>query len=284
MRPAAGRRLRQRQSQGRAGEPTGMSPSAIAEDAMDTLPHSDIHSPIAAPAWQGLAEAPFGVPQVEDQQPGRIDELRARALSHGVQTLGDIELLEVLLARAGVVSPRERALALLRRFGSLLSVMSASLAELSLLLPHQAVLDIKLLYDAGRRVALAPLSRRCALSSWNAVVSYLRLLLAGQPREQFWVLFLDRKNQLIASEMLAEGTIDHAPVYPREVLRRALELNSANLVLVHNHPSGDPSPSRPDIEMTRQISKAAKTLGLTVHDHAIVGHERVTSLRSEGLM
>ena len=123
-----------------------------------------------------------------------------------------------------------------------------------------------------------------ALSSSSAVAGYLRILLAGLAREQFWVLFLDCKNQLIASEMLAEGTVDHAPVYPREVLRRALELNSSNLILVHNHPSGDPSPSRPDIEMTRQVIEAAKALRIGVHDHMIVGREKVVGLRAEGLI
>jgi DNA repair protein RadC len=125
--------------------------------------------------------------------------------------------------------------------------------------------------------------KRTVISSWTALLSYVRVALADQPREQFRVLFLDKKNQLIADEVMNEGTVDHAPVYPREVMRRALELSASSLILVHNHPSGDPTPSQPDIEMTRQIIEAGKALRITLHDHLVVGRDGVASFKALGL-
>jgi DNA repair protein RadC len=139
------------------------------------------------------------------------------------------------------------------------------------------------LREAARRLAQAPLRQRCVISSWTALLAYSRTTLGGRPREQFRVLFLDKKNQLIADEVMGEGTVDHAPVYPREVVRRALELAASALILLHNHPSGDPTPSTADVEMTRRVVEAARALDLVVHDHLVVGDTTV-SLKALGLM
>lgn len=132
-------------------------------------------------------------------------------------------------------------------------------------------------------MGLEPLRRRTVISSWSALLSYVRIALAHEPREQFRVLFLDRKNQLIADEVMNEGTVDHAPVYPREIVRRSLELSASSVILVHNHPSGDPTPSQADIEMTRQVVEAGRPLRVTVHDHLVVGREGVASFKALGL-
>jgi DNA repair protein RadC len=121
------------------------------------------------------------------------------------------------------------------------------------------------------------------ISSWSALLAYVRVALAHEPREQFRVIFLDRKNQLIADEVMNHGTVDHAPVYPREVMRRALELSASSLVLVHNHPSGDPTPSGADVEMTKQVVEAGRSLRISVHDHLVVGRDGVASLKALGL-
>ncbi|MEM7686561.1 MAG: DNA repair protein RadC, partial [Pseudomonadota bacterium] len=130
----------------------------------------------------------------------------------------------------------------------------------------------------------AKVMNKDALSSWSALMAYCKTAMAHQDTEQFRILFLDRKNVLIADEQQARGTVDHVPVYPREVVKRCLELNASAIILVHNHPSGDPTPSRADIEMTRQIEQAAKAVGIIVHDHVIVGKEYDTSFRSQGLI
>ena len=145
-------------------------------------------------------------------------------------------------------------------------------------------LDLQLMFEATRRTVAAPLHRTTVISSWSALLSYLQVTLAHEPREQFRCLFLDKKNQLMADEIMGRGTVDHAPAYPREIMRRALELSSSSLILVHNHPSGDPSPSAGDIDMTKQIVEAGKALKIVIHDHLIVGREGVTSLKQLGVM
>ena len=149
---------------------------------------------------------------------------------------------------------------------------------------EEVAADLGLLHALLLRSLEFPLRQRTVLSSWEAVKTYLRSRLLACPREAFHVLFLDKKNQLIADERMSEGTVDHAPVYPREVVRRALELSASAIVLAHNHPSGDPAPSKADIEMTKQVVAAAQALQITVHDHLIVGAEQVASLRALGLM
>jgi DNA repair protein RadC len=219
----------------------------------------------------------------------RVDEdraVRTRAIArrYGVDILQDVELLTLHLDRARVDDPGAAAQALVSRFGGLAAVLAADRAELGRHVHEEAVLDLKLLRQAAMRVASAALPGRCLLTSTNAVKAYLRSCMVGLPREEFWVLFLDRTNHLLISERMSQGTVDHAPVYPREVLRRALEVGASAMILAHNHPSGDPTPSRPDLDMTRTIVQAAQALGISVWDHMIVGREQVLSLKGEGLM
>ncbi len=178
------------------------------------------------------------------------------------------------------------AKALIARFGSLSGVWSAELAALTAVpgVGEAVALDLKLVHEAAQRLARDKVERRPVISSWSALLAYVRVALAHEPREQVRVLFLDRKNQLIADETMNRGTVDHAPVYPREVVRRALELAASAVILVHNHPSGDPAPSSADVEMTRQVVEAARALGLSVHDHLVVGRDGVASLKALGLM
>jgi DNA repair protein RadC len=192
--------------------------------------------------------------------------------------------LELLLGRAGAPNSDELTQALLHRFGSFAATLAAPSAALASLVSADVALELGLLHAVAVRIALAQVHAREVLSSSSAVSAYLKVLLAAQPREQVWAMFLDKKNQLILSEKIAEGTVDHAPVYPREIVRRALELGSSALILAHNHPSGDPNPSRVDIEMTSQVVAAARALGIVVHDHMIVGRDQVASLKGLGLM
>jgi DNA repair protein RadC len=134
------------------------------------------------------------------------------------------------------------------------------------------------------RASSAPLKQRTVISSWSQLVNYCRMALAHEPREQFRVLFLDTKNQLIADEVMNRGTVDHAPVYPREIARRALELSAASIILVHNHPSGDPKPSAADLAITRDVIAAAETVSVRVHDHLVIGRDGVASFKSLGLI
>lgn len=209
--------------------------------------------------------------------------LAARALDLGLDALDEAEILELFLDRAGVIGADALARALLGRFGGLAAVLGAPFPMLAAV-AQGAALDLRLLHEATVRVCLAPLRQREVLGSWSAVTTYLKVLLAAQPREQVWVLFLDRKNQLLLSEKISEGTVDHAPVYPREIVRRALELNSSALILVHNHPSGDPTPSGADVSMTREVVQACGALKIAVHDHMIVGRDHVASMKALGLI
>ncbi len=229
--------------------------------------------------WAGVAR---GAPQAS----GHRERLRERAREGGLSALPDYELLELYLFRTfprGDVKPIGKAL--LKRFGTLQAVLAASAEELRGVagVGEAAALDLKLLHEASLRTLRAPAMGREVISSWTALLAYVRVALAHAPREQFRVLFLDRKNQLIADEVMNEGTVDHAPVYPREIMRRALELSASSVILVHNHPSGDPTPSKADIQMTRQVVDAGRSLNVQVHDHLIVGRDGVASLKALGL-
>ena len=227
---------------------------------------------------------------------GHRERLRERARGGGLTHLPDYELLELFLFRSqpqGDVKPVAKAL--LARFGSLSAVLAASIEDLMTVRAEdskgrmkgvgaETALDLAALHEVSRRVAREPAVKRTVISSWTALVAYVRVALQHEPREQFRVLYLDKKNQLILDEVLNRGTVDHAPVYPREVVRRALEVSASAIILVHNHPSGDPTPSRPDIQMTKQIVEAARSLGVEVHDHLIVGREGVASFKQLGLM
>jgi DNA repair protein RadC len=227
---------------------------------------------------------------------GHRERLRDRARTAGLPTLPDYELLELFLFRSqpqGDVKPIAKAL--LTRFGSLAAVLASSVEDLMTVRAEdskgrskgvgaETALDLAALHEVARRVAKEEPSRRPVISSWTALLSYVRVSLQHEPREQFRVLYLDKKNQLILDEIQNRGTVDHAPVYPREVVRRALELSASSMIIVHNHPSGDPTPSRADIEMTKQVVLAAKSLSIEVHDHLIVGRDGVASFKQLGLI
>jgi DNA repair protein RadC len=213
--------------------------------------------------------------------------LRQRFDEGGERALADYELLEMLLFRT--IPRRDTkplAKALLQRFGALAGVLGADplrLTEVEGVGPAVAQ-DIKLVHALVARSAKADLQKRPVISSWSQLVSYCRITMAHAAREQFRVLFLDVKNQLIADEVLNEGTVDHAPVYPREIARRALELSSAAVILVHNHPSGDPKPSAADLAITREIAAALDVVQIKVHDHLVIGRNGVESFKGLGLL
>ncbi len=217
---------------------------------------------------------------------GHRDRLRMRARKGGLAALPDYELMEIYLFRSiPMRDVKPLAKALLTRFGSLSGVLAASEFDLRGVagVGETTALDLMMLHEVNLRVGREPITKRTVISSWSALLSYVRVALANEPREQFRVLFLDRKNQLIADEVMNRGTVDHAPVYPREVVRRALELSSSSIIPVHNHPSGDPTPSAADVEMTRHVVEAGRPLRVAVHDHLVVGREGVASLKSLGL-
>ena len=209
--------------------------------------------------------------------------LRERAAAGGLHLLTESETLELLLSRSVPRGAQAIATLLLQRFGSLRAVLGADRPGLARYVDPAVAVDLQLIFEAARRLASSELARRDVISSWSALLGYLKLTMAHLQREAFRVLFLDKKNQLIADEIMGPGTVDHAPVYPREVMRRALELGSSALILVHNHPSGDPTPSSADVEMTRRVVAAGATLGVVVHDHVVVGRDDVASLKHLGL-
>jgi len=224
---------------------------------------------------EGLAEAP-------PHYLGHRERLRDRFREAGTVALSDYELLELLLFRA---QPRRDmkpiAKALLEKFGSFAEVISAPEKRLAEVdgVGEASITELKIVQAAASRLLRGQVKKRTVLSSWSAVLDYCRTAQAFADREQFRVLFLDKRNQLIADELQQIGTIDHTPVYPREVVKRALELSATAIILVHNHPSGDPTPSRADIQMTQQIISVASPLGISVHDHIIVGKDGHASLK-----
>lgn len=237
-------------------------------------------------AWGGLSLG-GGARPARPHYHGHRDRLRERAAAGGLAALPDYELIELYLFRTiprGDVKPLAKAL--LARFGSFAAVLGASTDELRTVagVGEAVALDLRLLQEATLRVGRGEVARRTVITSSSQLQAYVRAAMAHEPREQFRVLFLDKKNQLIADEVMNHGTVDHAPVYPREVVRRALELSASALILAHNHPSGDPTPSGADIAMTREIVEAARALRILVHDHVVVGRDGVASFKALGLM
>ena len=218
---------------------------------------------------------------------GHRQRLRERFIQGGADALPDYELLEMILFRA---IPRRdtKPLAkdLLKRFGGFNEVITAPMERLVEVpgVSEGVATELKLIQAASLRLAKSKVLDRPAISSWSALVDYCTAAMAYETREQFRILFLDRKNILIADEIQSHGTIDHTPVYPREVVKRALELGASAIILVHNHPSGDPTPSRADVDMTKKIEDAAKPLGVAVHDHLVIGKGDHASLRQLGLL
>ena len=217
---------------------------------------------------------------------GHRERVRQRVLSSGVEPLQDYELLELLLFYA---IPRKDtkplAKRLLERFHTLGDVLAADavqLREFEIDRPTQVM--FRAIRETGARLARKDVLDRPLIGSWDKLIDYCRTSLQHEKTEQFRILFLDRKNVLIRDEVQQRGTVDHTPVYPREVVKRALELGASAIVMVHNHPSGDPTPSREDIAMTKEVKAAAQVLGIELHDHLVVGRSGHTSFRSKGLL
>ena len=218
---------------------------------------------------------------------GHRDRLRQRFVQAGSDALHDYEMLELILFRA---IPRRDvkplAKELIERFGSFAEVIAAPIERLKEVggLGEAAITDLKIVQAAAKRLLRGEIKKRHVLSSWSSVLDYCRTAMAFESKEHFRILFLDKGKHLIADEQQQTGTVDHTPVYPREVVKRALELSATAVILVHNHPSGDPTPSRADIDMTRAIIEVARPLGIAVHDHLIVGKDGHASLKALKLM
>jgi DNA repair protein RadC len=229
--------------------------------------------------------------KLPDKLPSYISDhrkrLRDRFMTGGAAALPDYELLELLLFRAiprQDVKPLARLL--LDTFGDFNRVISAAPQRLAMVkgVGDAVIQELKIVEAAAGRLMRARVLNMPVLSSWNALLDYCQTIMAHRETEQFRILFLDRKNVLIADEEQAKGTVDHVPVYPREVVKRALELNASAIILVHNHPSGDPTPSEADITMTMQVQDAAQVLGIVLHDHLIIGKSRELSFKAQGYL
>lgn len=222
-----------------------------------------------------------------DHRSGHRQRLRERFEKGGANALPDYELLELVLFRAiprADVKPLAKEL--LKVFGDFNSVICAPKARLKSIsgVGDAVITELKIVEAAAQRLMQARVLDRPVLSSWSALMEYCKVSMAHREIEHFRILFLDKKNRLIADEEQQSGTVDHVPVYPREIVKRALELNASSIIMVHNHPSGDPTPSRADIEMTKQVIMAAQALNIKVHDHIIVGRQIDASFKSLGLM
>ncbi|MBP0492084.1 DNA repair protein RadC [Roseomonas sp. SG15] len=232
---------------------------------------------------EGIPDRPFASTGPQ----GHRGRLREKLLERGPDALADYELLEMLLFFAfkkGDTKPLAKSL--INRFGSFAAVLAAPQAELMATrgLGEHSVAALKLVQAAALRLAKAEAAEMPLLNNWDRLLAYLNAAISREKVEQFRILFLDSKNRLIADEAQAKGTVNHTPVYPREVIRRALDLHATALILVHNHPSGDPTPSRSDVEMTMEIRRAGEIFSVVVHDHLIIGNGRHLSFKREGLL
>jgi DNA repair protein RadC len=264
---------------GRGGAKGKGRDAAGASDAPPDVQSSFFEQPIVPP--QPADD------KADDDKAGHRQRLRGRFRAAGADAIADYELIEMILFRVfprGDTKPIAKRL--MARFGSFADVINAPAERLMEVegVGARAVDELKLVKAAALRLMQGEIKGRPVLGTWNTVLAYCRAAQGFDDRECFRILFLDKKNQLIADEVQQEGTVDHTPVYVREVVKRALELASTALILVHNHPSGDPTPSRADVEMTRAIVTAAKPLGVTIHDHIIVGRSGHASLRALKLM
>jgi DNA repair protein RadC len=246
-------------------------------------PPSDERGFFFETAPQGMRGKAADKPQAaQEHYHGHRDRLRSKFRDNGDAALADYELLELFLFR--LIPRRDTkplAKALIDRFGSLAGVFGAPIHLLQEVkgVGESVATDIKLVSAVAHRMLRSDLKGRMVLGSWSSVIDYCRAAMAHETTEQFRIIFLDKRNQLIADEVQQRGTVDHTPVYPREVVKRALELSATAIILVHNHPSGDPTPSRADIDMTQTIIQTAKPLGITVHDHIIIGKDGHASLK-----
>jgi DNA repair protein RadC len=252
----------------------------------------DLFEPASSPA--SSRERPEPSSEHNDDRPrsllsaeGHRSRMRARLLTAGPDALADHELIEMVLF---IALPRRDTKAIARtmisRFGSFAAAIAAPPQDLQRIegLGEAGLAALKTVQAAAIRLARSELSRRPVLNNWPALMDYLNAVLARERVEQLRILFLDNKNHLLGDEAQTRGTVNHTPVYPREVAKRALELHATALILVHNHPSGDPTPSRDDVAMTKEIHAALTPLGIVLHDHVIIGNGRFTSFRQEGLL
>lgn len=218
---------------------------------------------------------------------GHRQRLRERFMATGGDGMPDYEILELLLSQAiprADVKPIAKDL--LTRFGSLGEVLSAPAEKLGEVkgIGEAAAVALKVVQTAGLRLSRQHIMNKDAIGSWDQVLDYCKSAMGYEKVEQLRILYLDRKNMLIADEVQQRGTVDHTPLYPREVVKRALDLNASAIILVHNHPSGDPTPSRGDIDMTKRVQEAAENLGITLHDHVVIGKSSHASFRSMGYL
>jgi DNA repair protein RadC len=254
--------------------------------ASTSRPTSSDSLPALADAG-GLFRAEPIAQAADSHQLGHRERLRARFLDGGAGAMPDYELMElVLFAAIPRRDVKPLAKTLIARFGSFAEAIAAPRARLREVdgIGEAVVTQLKIVEAAALRLARVAMLNKPALSSWAALIDYCTAAMARAPNEEFRILFLDRKNTLIADEVQTRGTIDHTPVYPREIVKRALELGASAIILVHNHPSGDPTPSKADIEMTRDVAAAAKALKIAVHDHLVIGRSGHASFKSLGLL
>lgn len=271
------------------------APSALRELSAQVAGGSERRKRAApSAAASGFAEATLFAPDLAAAPPvaanaaaGHRARMRQRLLTAGPDAVADHEMLEMLLFLA---LPRQDtkplARTLLARHGSFAAAIAAPLPDLLAIegLGPAGAAALKLAQGAALRLLRAEVLNQPVLTNWDGLIAYLGAVLAREKTEQFRVLFLDNRNRLIADEAQARGTVNHTPVYPREVVKRALELHATALILVHNHPSGDPTPSQEDVAMTREVRQAASALSIVLHDHVIIGNGRWVSFRSEGLL
>lgn len=278
------------------GDAEGFSEQALRDlEAMDARqpPPEAYHQTFeqeSRPAARPRAAAPAGKPHYH----GHRERLRQRFMAAGPQSLPDYEVLELILFNAiGRIDVKPQAKQLLAEFGDLNTVLNAPEPRLLKVLrglrmgpkdPEKVVVQFRLAQEIAGRMARAKVMHRSVISSWEDLMTYCKTVMAHRETEQFRILFLDKKNVLIADEEQAKGTVDHVPVYPREVAKRALELNVSAIILVHNHPSGDPTPSQADVVMTEQVAAACAAIGVTIHDHVVIGKETDASFRASGLL
>jgi DNA repair protein RadC len=271
--------------EGGAGDHRGGRRRQLSEQAVVTLA-----PPVGSSGLDGPTSTSAPPEADETGKPhfhGHRDRLRRRFLEAGAVALADYELLELILFNA--IPQRDvkpLAKALIDKFGSFPETIAAAPERLAEVkgVKERAIAEFKIVEAAAQRLAKGAVRKRLPMGSWSEVLDYCRTSMAFESREIFRILFLDKKNGLIADEVQGAGTVDHTPVYPREVIRRALELSATAIVLVHNHPSGDPTPSTQDVKMTLDIIAIAKPLGLTVHDHLIVGRDGHASLKGMRLI
>ncbi len=285
--------LRQLETLARSVQPKAPAPLApvppVSPQADDPVPPRPILPPKRPRPLLTVAipPQPDPIPSTPMSAEGHRTRMRARLLQSGPDSVADHELLEMMLFLA---LPRRDtkpiARALLTRFGSFANAVSAPLPDLRTIegLGDAGIAALKTIQAAALRLARSEVLNLPVLNNWDRLMEYLQMVLGRERIEQFRILFLDNRNRLLADEAQARGTVNHTPVYPREVVKRALELHATGLILVHNHPSGDPSPSREDVEMTRLIGQAAGALSVVLHDHVIVGNGRWFSFRREGML